>query len=668
MRLGDIGQIALVVAFALAAYGLVSAALGGVHRRPEMVASARGAGYGVALLVSVASLVLLAALLTKDFTLRYVYENTSRDAPLDVTLSGFWGGQAGSLLFWAWALALLGAVVLAVEFRSYRALMPGFLGTLFAIQIFFLAVLAFVSSPFQQHPAALPDGRGLNPLLWDDGMRIHPPLLLAGYMSFSVPFAFAMAALLSGRLRREWLQPVRRWMLVAWGIQGAGLLAGAWWAYHVLGWGGYWGWDPVENVALLPWLTATAFLHSVMAQERRGLFKVWNLGLVIASFALAIFGTFVVRSGVLASVHSFAQSTVGPVFFAFLGVTLVAALCLLFYRLPQLPPEGHLDSVASREASFLLNNFLLLSIAAATFWGTIFPLVSELTRGAKVTVGGPFYQQVNGPLALGLLVLMGLGPLLAWRRTSLMALWRNVRWPLAAGLLVGIVLFALGVQRGLAALAFAAAAFTLGSIGLEFWRGVRARRAMTGEPRPVALWHLVARARRRYGGYLVHLSMVLIAFGVIGSSFYQTEHVVTFRKGETHSVGRYTFTYQGMAEHVEPGVVAIVAPLSAADGATALGTLAPERRIHRNWEQQPVSGVAYQTTLPWLEDIYVILSGWGDDGSATFRIYINPLVSLIWLGGAVFLLGTLIAAWPAAARPRASVLRPAPQEVLVAEA
>lgn len=390
--------------------------------------------------------------------------------------------------------------------------------------------------------------------------------------------------------------------------------------------------------------------------------KVWNLSLVIASFCLAIFGTFVVRSGVLSSVHSFAQSTVGPYFFAFIGVILIASLGLLFYRLPRLGGEGQFDSLVSREAAFLLNNLLLVGIAAATFWGTVFPLVSEVVQGTKISVGPPFYQQVNGPPLVGLLVLMGLGPLLAWRRATAASLWRNVRWPLATAAIVTVILFAAGIRQGLALLALAAALFTLATIVLEYWRGVRARRRSTGESYPAALLTLVDRARRRYGGYIVHLGMVFIAFGVIGSSFYQVEHVQQLGRGDSMTVGRYTFTNQGLFQTQEPGLVRIFARLTVRDGSTDLGELRPARHIYQGWESQPVTSVAYQTTGPWLDDLYILLTAWNEDGSVvTIRAFVNPLVSLIWIGGAVFLAGTLVCVWPAGVRR--PVLAPAPRPV-----
>lgn len=657
MGFGEIGQSVLWLTLAVAAYGVCAALASRYWRRAALLESARNAALGVAALAAVAAALLVAAFLGHDFSLRYVAENSTRDAPVSVTLTGFWGGQPGSLLFWACGMALLVACAVAIEFRRFRALMPAFLATACGVECFFFFVLAAVANPFETLPNPLADGRGLNPLLWDNGMRIHPPLLLSGYMSFTVPFALTIGALAAGRLGADWLPAIRRWMLLSWTIQGAGLLAGAWWAYHVLGWGGYWGWDPVENVALLPWLTATAFLHSLMVQERRGMLKTWNVALVVASFCLAIFGTFIVRSGLLSSVHTFAQSNVGPYFFAFLAVVVLGSLWLLLFRLPQLQAEAQFDAVVSRESGFLLNNLLLVGIAVATFWGTVFPLVATLATGAKVSVGAPFFQQVNGPLLLALLALMGAGPLLAWRRTSAATLWQNFRWPLLVALVASATLAIFGIRKGLALLSFAAALFTVATIWLEYWRGLHVRRSgalASGEREWIgaSLLQLVAHNRRRYGGYIVHLAMVFIACGIVGSHFYQVESVATLAPGESMTAGRYALTYRGLGTRTQPGTETEYAEVALREGDRDLGSVTPERRVHRNWEQQPVTGVALQTTRPWLDDVYVLLAGWDDSGNATLRVFVNPLVSLIWCGAPLFLVGTLICAWPEAARRR----------------
>ncbi len=663
--MGDLGHLSLLGALLLAALAAATSLLGAWRERDDLLESGRRALYGACALVVVAALALAAAFQLHDFSIRYVAENSSRlMSPLD-TLASFWGGQAGSLLFWALGLALLSALSVWRTQRRSPWLVPVMAGTLALILLFFLGILTLIASPFERLPVAPPDGRGLNPILLDTGMRIHPPLLLSGYMSYSVPFAITVAALVTGRLGNDWLRALRPWLLAAWTIQGCGLLAGAWWAYHVLGWGGYWGWDPVENVALLPWLVATALLHSVMVQERRGMLKVWNVGLLLAAFNLSIFGTFVVRSGVISSVHSFAQSAIGPYFFGFLGATLVVTLSLLFYRLPDLRSEGEFDALVSRESSFLFNNLLLVAMTAATFWGTIFPLVSEAIQGTRVAVGPPYFQAVNGPILLALLLLMGIGPLLAWRRSSAASLRRNFLAPIAVGLASGLVLVALGMRQLWATVAFAAAAFVFMTITQEFWRGVRAR-MRAGEPAPVALVGLVRRNRRRYGGYVVHLGMVFVALGIIGSTFFQQDHGLRLARGESATVGRYTLTNEGLFQETQPGRQEVYAQVAVqADGAL-LDVIRPGKHTYVNWEQQPTSSISITTTWPWLEDLYVVLVSPNADGSASLQVFVNPLVSLIWLGGVLFLLGTVIAAWPE--RPRLGTPRPLvsrPQAVAV---
>ncbi|HEY3109107.1 MAG TPA: cytochrome c-type biogenesis CcmF C-terminal domain-containing protein [Chloroflexota bacterium] len=657
MTLADAGALLLMLAVVLAAFGSVAAPLGRRRRLPELVASAERAALAIAALVSLAVLLLVRALVERDYSLRFVAETTSQAMPWSYLVASLWGGQAGSLLYWCWVLALLTALASRPIRRAHPALHPDALGALLGSQLFFLGVAALVSSPFERLPVVPADGRGLNPLLIDDGMRIHPPLLLAGYASFAVPFALAIAALATRRLDGEWLGAIRRWTLLSWGIQGAGLLLGAWWAYHVLGWGGYWGWDPVENVALLPWLAATALLHSLMVQERRGMMKLWNVSLALAGFGLAVFGTFVVRSGVLSSVHAFAQSPLGPLFLAFLGLLLIGTLALVLARLPALraAPGGHpeLDSLLSREAAILLNNLLLVGVAVATFWGTIFPLVSEAARGVTIAVGPQFYRQVNGPILLVLLVLLGLGPPLGWRRTSRRSLGRIFGWPLAISALIGgALLFTLGLPLALAALAFAASALVAGTIVGELVRGTSAR-AAHGQPPIAALLALVGRDRRRYGGYLVHLALALLAVGVTASHHLQVERTVTLRRGEAAEVGAYRVVNDGLYIYRRSDYRAVYAELRVA-GPGGIASLRPERRTYDGWDGQPTSGVAIHTSWPRLDDVYVLLAGWEDDGAATLRLFVNPLVLLIWLGGGLMLLGAAFAAWPAAvpaARP-----------------
>src|SRR5687768_1658717 len=414
--MADFGHIAIVAAFVIAVYVAIAAPLGVRLRAPDLRASAYNGVIGVAILMTVASATLLTTFMTNDISIKYVAEHSSREMPGSLVAAAFYGGQSGSLLYWGWTLALFSAIVAIQQRRTDPDLMAYVHMTLMAVMAFFGLILGFVASPFEKMPVVPANGLGLNPLLYDLGMLYHPPMLLAGYMSWTIPFAFAVAALATGRLDAAWIKTTRRYALVAWAILGIGNMLGGWWAYRVLGWGGYWGWDPVENSAIMPWLIGTAYVHSVMIQERRGMLKVWNMALVMVTFYLAIFGTFVVRSGVITSVHSFAQSSLGPFFLTFLAVVMVSTLALLFYRLPQLKSDNHLDSMLSRESSFLMNNLLFLGLVFEIFWGTIFPLVSETLQGTKITVGPPFFNQVAGPIIIVLLALMGIGPLMPWRR------------------------------------------------------------------------------------------------------------------------------------------------------------------------------------------------------------------------------------------------------------
>ncbi|MCM8750185.1 heme lyase CcmF/NrfE family subunit [Thermomicrobiaceae bacterium CFH 74404] len=653
--MSELGSGALIIALMLAVYGLAASLLGARRHVPELVTSAVRATWGVTLLVATAVIALVSAFLTHDFRLAYVAGRSSRDMPTHYVLAAFYGGQEGSLLYWVMIVGILGSLALYIHRRSDRALIPYVTATILSVMALLLFILTFVANPFELLPVTPIDGAGLNPLLRDPGMMVHPPLLLAGYASFTVPFAFAMAALITGRLGAEWLRSIRRWTLVAWGVLGCGLLAGAWWAYHVLGWGGYWGWDPVENVALLPWLTSTAFLHSVIVQERRGMLKVWNLSLLLASFILSVFGTFVVRSGLLSSVHAFAVSKVGPWFLLYLAAVAVVGIGLLIYRLPALQSDRVIESMTSRESGFLLNNLLFAALAFATFWGTVFPLFSELFWSTKLTVGPPFYNQVNGPLLLVLLVLMGVGPMLAWRRTDPRLLLRNLRWPLLAGLVTASGLL-VWLGRPLAAAAFAAVAFTTLVTLLEYLRAARARRRANRESYLAALGQLLRRNNRRYGGYLVHLAVLVMAIGVIASNFFQVERQFLVRPGETGTIGPYTIVYRGLDDRQTADAEVVAAKVDIYRGGVLRDSVESYRYFYRNYEDQPTARMGIATI--GLDDVYVVLDRWEDDGTASLRVYINPLVIWIWIGGAVYILATLTLFWPqpALARQRAGRL------------
>ena len=641
--MADIGYITLFLALAASIYSAIAFAFGARGKHPALINSARNSLLAVCGLVSISVAVLVYALLTHDFQIEYVASYTSRDLSLPYLLSALWAGNDGSLLFWAWLLSLFAAVVVLQKRDVGKILVPYASSIVMFTEAFFLILLLSVSNPFHKLPFAPAEGMGLNPLLENPGMIIHPPTLLVGYVAFTIPFAFAMAALLARRLGDDWLIAIRRWTLLAWLFLGIGNILGAWWAYVELGWGGYWAWDPVENAGLMPWLVATAFLHSIMMQRRRGMLKVWNMVLIILTFSLAIFGTFLTRSGILSSVHTFAESALGPFFLAFIGITLFGSLGLLYYRSEELKSEAEMESLVSRESTFLLNNLLLVGAAFAIFLGTVFPVISETVRGVKISVGPPFFNQVNGPIFLAIILLTGVCALIGWRRASIKNLLRNFLWPLVAALILVIVLFVLGIREWYALIAFPVCGFVLSTILYEWFRGTRARHRMRAENYLKAFWGLIGTNRPRYGGYIVHIAIILIAIGVIGSSFYELEKEVTLMPGESMTIKNYTLTYENMDRYETESKLVVTATLSVYNHGILKGTLTPEKYFHRTYEQ-PVTEVAIRTTL--LEDLYVILIGWDEDGTTAFKVLVNPLVNWIWIGGGVFILGGLVAFWP----------------------
>jgi cytochrome c-type biogenesis protein CcmF len=617
----------------------------------------------VTFLLGLAAALLLIAFVTHDFSLAYVSGRSSTDMPLRYVVTAFYGGQAGSLLYWALVAGILSSLAFARNRARFPRLTPFAVGTVLVVEAFFLYVLVFVASPFAVNRISPAEGQGLNPLLRDPGMLIHPPTLLAGFASFVVPFAIVVSALLTGRMGNEWLQFVRRWALVSWAVLSVGIFLGGWWAYHVLGWGGYWAWDPVENVSLLPWLVATAFIHSILVQERRGMLKVWNVCLLLAAFLLSIMGTFIVRSGLITSVHAFALSDIGPYFLGFLCAMLVASIALVVWRLPLMRAEGTFESSVSRESGFLVNNLLFTGIAFATLWGTIYPLVTEAVRGTAITVGAPFYNQVNGPMLLALLILMGVGPLLGWRNTNVRALLRTLAVPLALAIALIVIVLALFGQP-LAAIGFGATLFALGAIVVEFWRGARLRRKNAGESVPVAVYRLTRRDPRRYGGYVVHAGVAIIAVGIIGSWFYQSERQVILSPGESVEIAGYTLTYQGLSEDFTSDSRVVTAALAVSSGGDSRGVLDARRFFYRGYEDQPTTEVGLKT-VGW-DDVYVMLLEWSDSGEAHLRVFVNPLVPWIWGGGAVYLFGMFILFLPMP-RPRPVTVRAPAREGPIGE-
>lgn len=661
----NIGLFSLFLAFLVAIYAAVAAVFGVRQQNPKWIESGRAAMLLTFPLLSIACVALIFLLVTGRYEFKYVASVTSDTMPTYLRITSLWGGQAGSLLFWSWLMAAFTGAVGLRKWDRDREFLPWVILVTMGTLAFFLLLVVFIENPFARlwqsldgsqiaapfRPrGAVPlfpsDGIGLNPLLRHLGMIIHPPMLYLGFVSYVIPYAFAIAALATGRTDARWIKLTRRWSLVAWLFLSLGLILGGRWAYDVLGWGGYWGWDPVEIAALMPWLAGTAFLHSVMIQEKRGILKHWNMLLIILTYALVIFGTFLTRSGVLSSVHAFAQSAMGPLFLGFIGVTFISSVALLIHRWSDLKGENHLDSVISRESLFLLNNLLFMGILVICFWGVLFPLISELFTGQKVTVGPIFYKRATAPLWGGILLLMGIAPLSVYGRTSWQRLGSALWKPALAALIFEFILVVQGVRSIAALIGYGLAAFVAFVTLYEFWRGTKARRKRHKESFPTALWRMARRNRRRYGGYVIHLGIVLMAFGIIGIEMFQTETQATLAQGEQLTLGRYTMVFDSLSEwdtNEGRNVARAVVQIYRED--KFLGELYPRRDFYYA-SQQSMTIPGVRSTLE--DDFYVLLVGWEPIAAqgTTFKVYHNPLVNFIWMGGFVFILGTLVAAWP----------------------
>jgi cytochrome c-type biogenesis protein CcmF len=706
--MADLGRGLLFLALAVAVYGVGASIYGARTGQREWTTSGRRAVYALAGLTSGAFVLLEAAFLRSDFSFQVVQSHSSTTTPTFYKAAAAWSSQEGSLLLWLWLLSMWSALVLFLTRRRMRDVQPYATAVLLGFATFFAGLLVFKVSPFDTFPVAPQEGAGLNPLLRHPSMMIHPPMLYSGYTLWAVPFAFAVGALIVRRVDAEWIVATRRFALGAWFFLGVGILLGARWSYAELGWGGYWAWDPVENASLLPWLTGTAFLHSVMVQEKRGMLKTWNASLILGTGVLAILGTFLVRSGVLDSIHAFGASTVGKEFVALIAVMIAGSAVLVTSRRDTLRSEHRLDSLLSREAIFLGNNLVLVGLAFVVFWGTFFPLISEAITGNKQSLGPPWYGQYTVPLALVLVLLSGVGPIIAWRRATPANARRNFRWPTAVGVGTAVVLLPLGVgDRPAALLMFAFAAFAIGTVVQEFVRGVRARRAMTGEAPPMALVTLVRRNRRRYGGYVIHLGMAVMFIGVAASSAFQHVHVVQLAKGQSIDAGSgYTIRYTGPTSRIDLShgdVERLVfgAHLIVLKEGKKVGDLRPERgyypiegapfagAIGRYFDGESTSEIAmiagprrdvWTAVTPNLDPTLKIVKQ-GDAtfraaltkmppnqyaaalGSAIrglvdryertappaqFRLIVSPLVWWIWVGGLIVIAGGLICLWPAA--------------------
>ena len=654
--MAELGRAALLITLGLAVYALVAGAAAAYLGRRRLALSAQNALTAAFLSTLVASGVLLAALLRHDFSFTYVARTTSEALPTGYTISAFWGGQEGSLLLWLLVLTGFGAAAVRLNRGWARDLIVWVVPVFAGVALFFTFLVVAVASPFATQ-AAPADGAGMTPSLQNPYMLAHPPLLYLGYVGLTVPFAFCIGALLAGRPDERWLVATRRWTLFAWTALGVGQLLGAHWAYVEVGWGGYYAWDPVENAALMPWLAATAFLHSVMIQEKRGMLRVWNVLLVILAFSLSLFGTFLTRSGVVNSIHSFTQSSIGPWFLAFIALVVGVSLAIMFWRLPQLRSPTKLESPVSREAAFLYNNLLLLALCLTILWGVVYPLVSEALRGEAVVLGRSYYDFFLRIFGLPLLLLMGIGPLVAWRRASLKSLLTTFRWPTLFAVLAGVALLALGAGSSVPGLvAYTFAAFVLATIVLEFARGTRARKALGAASWPGAFFSLLARNRRRYGGYVVHASIVILAVGIAGSSAFDSVAEARLTRGDSMRIGDYTLVYRSLDERVAANATEIRATLAVSRGDRDLGTLEAGKNAY-TVEEQVSNEVGIRSDLLTGEDLFVIAEQVDPDGTVYFRVFVKPLVNLIWIAGFVFVLGSLIALWPNAREQRRLIER-----------
>ncbi len=652
----ELGRAALVVCFGLALYAVVAGFWGAHTRRRRLSLSAQNALVAAFLAAAVAVGVLLRALAASDFSFTYVSSFTSRDLPFAYKLTALWGGQEGSLLLWLFVLTGYGAAAVLLDRKAGRELVAWVVPVLGVVAAFFSMLVVFVSSPFATHVVPA-DGRGLNSSLQSPYMQAHPPLLYLGYVGLTVPFAFAIGALLSGSTDERWIVATRRWTLAAWAFLGIGQLLGAKWAYEEVGWGGYYAWDPVENAALMPWLASTAFLHSVMVQEKKGMLKVWNMLLVMLAFSLSLFGTFLTRSGVLNSIHSFTEGSIGPWFLGFICFVVAASLALLFRRLPLLRSKTKLESLVSREATFLYNNLLLVALCLTILWGVTFPILSEAVRGEAVTVGRPYYDFFLRSFGLPLLLLMGIGPLIAWRRASIRSLGRVFLWPFAFAVVAGAGLIAAGAGSSIPGLiAYTFSAFVAATIVLEFVRGTAARRALSGEAVPRAFASLVARNRRRYGGYVVHAAIVLLAIGIAGSSAYDASRSARLAPGQSVKLRGYTLVYRGVKSAKVENATETRATIDVFRGGHRIAVMHPGKNSYPV-EQQVSNEVAIRSDWLTGQDLFLITEQINANGTIDFKAIVNPLVNLIWLAGLVFVLGSGVALWPDAREERRLAVR-----------
>lgn len=670
--MAELGIIALLLGLGLSSYAAVGSVAGQYRGVPALIVSARRSIYLSAAASLTSALALLTAFLQNDFSIQYVYDHSNTVIERGFTLVAFYSGNEGSLLYILLALSIMSVAAVFWAPKRFARSLPYTIAVLGGTQAFYYLVLIFFASPFTAFAGVTPlEGRGLNPLLEHPGMYSHPPIIMAGLVGITIPFAYAAGALISGNYGDDWVDIARTSGILVWGILGLGLLIGAWWAYTILGWGGYWSWDPIENVALMPWLVMTAFIHSIMVQKRRGMFRMWNIALLNIAFVLGQLGMFINRGGPVVSVHSFASSSLGIIFMIFMIVSLVFAFGIFLWRYPQLKSDRHVESFLSREASFLVNNFLLLAVVAVTLWGVIFPVFSDLARDVSVSVSAPYFNRVNGPLLLAMVAIMGVGPLLPWRKASARSIRNWFVWPTLAGLAVTISLLAVGINQWVAAIAFGVLTFVAMAIAEEWWRGTAARHR-GGDNWAAAYWKLISGNRPRHGGYIVHLSVLALSIGIIGTQLFDQRVDVSLLPGESAIIDNYRVEFLDITRGSRPDRETTEAALNiyrinpseynadpngyfvetnkynlqgeAYPGDRQIGTLDPWQGFYPAFNQVSVrSGI--RSTL--VEDLYVIPSNFNSDGSVALRMSINPLAMWLWISGPIFLLGTVVALWPA---------------------
>ena len=642
----SLGNFLLLASFVVCAYAIATCVAGARRRSRRLVESGIGAFHLVTALMTVASAVMVHAFVTNDYSIKYVQRYSDTVQPLAYKIASYWGGLDGSIMFWVFLLGVFGTIAVHTNRERHRELIPYVVAVISTVEMFFLFLMVVHNNPFSTYLGQVPaDGKGLNPLLQNFYMAIHPPSLYIGFVSMTIPYAFGMAALITGHLDDSWLRAVRRWTMVGWLVLSFGLTLGMLWAYEELGWGGFWGWDPVENAAALPWFTATAFLHSVMVQERRGMLRVWNVTLVIVTFFLTIFGTFMTRSGIVQSVHAFGEDrALAMLFTIFMIAILIFSFALVIYRLPLLRARHDLDSWVSREAAFLANNWVLLFSAFFVLFATMFPTLSEAVMHERLTVGPGFFNKWMLPIGLILLLLTGIGPLLAWRKSTLSNLVHQFLWPASAAVATAVALYVLGVRVWSSGACFALCAFVVGTIGQEFLRGARVRKETTGADLLTSMIGLVSRSRRRYGGYIVHVGIVLIFLGFAGQGFKQEEQVL-LKVGQQATVGGFTVRHDGLRVTTDAQKQMVTGHVSVTRAGKALGEMAPARWFFNKHEQEPTTEVAIRRAPG--EDLYIVLGGYDvATQSATYAITINPLVNWIWFGFAVMAFGTGLALLP----------------------